>query len=75
MTWGQQNTEKEAHEQLSYAWEQGINFMDTAEMYPVPTSADTQGRTDEYIATWMKEKKREDIVLATKVGGGSVLKP
>lgn len=67
MTWGKQNTEAEAHEQMSYAWEQGINFMDAAEMYPVPTEAGTQGLTEKYIGTWMKTQKREDIVLASKV--------
>lgn len=69
MTWGQQNTEAEAHEQLNYSWEQGINFLDTAEMYPVPPTAETQGRTDKYIGTWLKSRgKRDDVVLATKVG-------
>eukprot|EP00200_Dunaliella_tertiolecta_P004745 CAMPEP_0202356994 /NCGR_PEP_ID=MMETSP1126-20121109/11211_1 /ASSEMBLY_ACC=CAM_ASM_000457 /TAXON_ID=3047 /ORGANISM="Dunaliella tertiolecta, Strain CCMP1320" /LENGTH=331 /DNA_ID=CAMNT_0048949811 /DNA_START=121 /DNA_END=1116 /DNA_ORIENTATION=+ len=72
MTWGKQNTEAEAHQQLSYAFDDmGINFMDTAEMYPVPTEAETQGRTDRYIGSWMKGRKREDIVLATKVSGYS----
>ncbi|GLI63769.1 hypothetical protein VaNZ11_006844 [Volvox africanus] len=71
MTWGKQNTEAEAHEQLSYAWDQGINFLDTAEMYPVPTEATTQGRTDRYIGSWIKNsgRKREDVVVATKVSG------
>ncbi len=54
MTWGKQNTEKEAHDQLSYAIDRGINFIDTAEMYPVPPAADTQGRTEQYIGTWLK---------------------
>ena len=67
MTWGKQNTEAEAHEQLSYAFDSGINFMDTAEMYPVPPAAETKGLTDTYIGTWMKNRKREDIILATKV--------
>lgn len=71
MTWGQQNTEQEAHAQLSYALDRGINFLDTAEMYPVPTKSETQGKTDEYIATWLKKQRREDIVLATKVSGRS----
>jgi predicted aldo/keto reductase-like oxidoreductase len=97
-----QNTEAEAHQQLSYAWDAGINFLDTAgaeeapaartrparhspltgghltfrapalppraaEMYPIPTKAETQGRTDLYIGTWMKSRRREDVVLATKV--------
>lgn len=74
MTWGKQNTEEEAHEQLSYAFDAGLNFMDTAEMYPVPPAKETQGRTDRYIGSWLKKGhvKREDIVLATKVSGYSV---
>ena len=73
MTWGQQNTEQDAHEQLSYAIdERGINFIDTAEMYPVPAKADTQGRTEAYIGTWLKNRgKRDDIILASKVAGRS----
>ena len=55
MTWGQQNTEAEAHEQISYALERGINMLDAAEMYPVPPRAETQGRTEEYIGTWFKK--------------------
>jgi len=72
MTWGKQNTEAEAHQQLDFAVkERGLNFMDTAEMYPVPTEAETQGRTDKYIGSWLKGSgvKREDIILATKVCG------
>lgn len=69
MTWGVQNTEVEAHEQLSYAWDQGINFLDTAEMYPIPPSAETQGRTEQYIGTWLQQRRREDVILATKVSG------
>ncbi|MEM9599664.1 MAG: aldo/keto reductase [Pseudomonadota bacterium] len=73
MTWGQQNSEAEAHEQLSYAIdERGINFIDTAEMYPVPGRRETQGRTERYIGSWFaKRGKRDDIVLATKVVGRS----
>jgi aryl-alcohol dehydrogenase-like predicted oxidoreductase len=70
MTWGQQNTEAEAHEQLDYALEQGINFIDTAEIYPVPPVAETQGRTDRYIGSWFKARgTRDQVVLATKVSG------
>ncbi|CAL5225561.1 g8398 [Coccomyxa viridis] len=70
MTWGVQNTEGDAHKQLSYALQDmGLNFMDTAEIYPVPPSAETQGKTDQYISTWLKQQKREDTVLATKVAG------
>ena len=53
MTFGQQNTESEAHEQLDYALSRGINFIDAAEMYPVPGRAETQGRTESYIGTWI----------------------
>ena len=55
MTWGEQNTEAEGHEQMDYALERGINFFDTAEMYPVPPEQDTQGKTEKYIGTWLKK--------------------
>ena len=72
MTWGEQNTEAEAHEQLNYAIDRGINFIDVAEMYPVPARAETQGRTEEYIGTWISaRKKRDDFYLATKITGRS----
>ena len=72
MTWGQQNTEVEAHEQLDYALERGINFIDVAEMYPVPGRAETQGRTESYIGTWIEARKNRDkYILATKVTGRS----
>ncbi|HBC04807.1 MAG TPA: NADP(H)-dependent aldo-keto reductase [Aequorivita sp.] len=72
MTWGQQNTEAEAHEQLDFAIEKGINFIDFAEMYPVPANPKTQGRTESYIGNWLvKKKNREDLVLATKIAGPS----
>jgi aryl-alcohol dehydrogenase-like predicted oxidoreductase len=71
MTWGTQNSEAEAHEQMDYALQKGVNFFDTAEMYPTtPVGAETQGRTEEYIGTWFeKTGKRKDVVLATKVAG------
>jgi aryl-alcohol dehydrogenase-like predicted oxidoreductase len=70
MTWGHQNTEAEGHEQMDYAVEQGVNFFDTAELYAVPTSKETQGKTEEIIGTWFKKSaKRDDIVLATKIAG------
>ncbi|MAS25982.1 MULTISPECIES: NADP(H)-dependent aldo-keto reductase [unclassified Thalassolituus] len=70
MTWGQQNTEAEAHDQLDYALGRGINFIDTAEMYPVPPKAETQGLTEQYIGSWIKKRGgREDFILATKVAG------
>ncbi len=73
MTWGQQNSEAEAHEQLDYAIDgRGINFIDAAEMYPVPADPKTQGRTEEYIGSWLaKRGKRDDVVIATKVVGRS----
>lgn len=69
MTFGEQNTETEAHEQLDLAYERGINFIDTAEMYPIPVKADTYGRTEEYIGRWLRGKPRDRIVLASKVAG------
>ena len=70
MTFGEQNSEAEAHSQLDYALERGINFIDTAEMYPVMASAETQGNTERYIGSWLKKSgKRGQIVLASKVAG------
>src|SRR6056300_1492105 len=71
MTWGEQNTEAEAHQQLSYACdERGVNFIDAAELYPVPPKAETQGRTEEYIGTWLQQRsRRDDLILATKACG------
>ncbi len=70
MTWGNQNTETDAHAQMDYAIEQGINFFDTAEMYAIPPQAETQGLTETYIGNWFKARgKRDDIILATKATG------
>src|SRR3546814_16936817 len=70
MTVGEQNTESEAHEQIDYALAQGVNLVDTPEMYPVPPKAETQGRTETYIGTWLaKTGRRNDIVLASNVEG------
>ena len=70
MTYGEQNSEKEAHEQLDYSIANGINFIDTAEMYAIPPKEETQGKTEEIIGTWLsKRKDREKIILATKVAG------
>jgi aryl-alcohol dehydrogenase-like predicted oxidoreductase len=70
MTWGEQNTEAEGHEQIEYALEQGVNFMDAAEMYPVPAKPETQGRTEEIIGSWFKKSgRRKDVVLASKIAG------
>ena len=72
MTYGEQNTEAQAHEQLDYAVAQGINFIDAAEMYPVPPKAETQGKTEEYIGTWLEKRKdRDKLIIATKVTGRS----
>ena len=71
MTFGEQNTEDDAHEQLNYAIDQGINFIDTAEMYSVPGRKETQGSTERFIGTWLKNQKREDLVIATKIVGPS----
>ena len=69
MTWGTQNTESEAHEQLDYALSRGINFIDTAEMYSVPPNAESYGKTETYIGTWLRRQAREHIVLASKIAG------
>ena len=70
MTFGEQNSEAEAHSQLDYALERGINFIDTAEMYPVMPRAGTQGATERFIGSWLKKSgRRADLVLATKVAG------
>lgn len=70
MTWGEQNTERDAHEQLDFALDQGINLVDAAEMYPVPPKPETQGRTEAYIGTWLaRTGRRQDIILATKAAG------
>ncbi len=72
MTWGEQNTQKQAFEQMDYAIEKGINFFDTAEIYAVPPKKETYGRTEEIIGNWFKEKKnREKIILATKIASKS----
>jgi aryl-alcohol dehydrogenase-like predicted oxidoreductase len=70
MTFGEQNTEKEAHEQLDFALEHGVNFIDTAEMYPVPPNSKTQGLTEKYIGSWLKKRNnRDDVIIASKVTG------
>lgn len=71
MTWGEQNTEAEAHEQIDLFLAAGGNFVDTAEMYPVPPACEVIGRTEIYIGTWLKAnpERRKDMFLATKVAG------
>lgn len=68
MTWGEQNTEKEAFEQLDFAIEAGINFIDVAEMYPVPPRKETYGLTESYVGNWLsKRKDRDNLIIATKI--------
>ena len=70
MTFGNQNTESEGHEQMDYALEHGVNFFDTAELYPVPAAAETQGETERIMGTWFKKTgNREKVILASKVAG------
>ncbi|RZP57163.1 NADP(H)-dependent aldo-keto reductase [Vibrio vulnificus] len=70
MTFGEQNSQQDAFEQLDYAVAQGINFIDTAEMYPVPPKAQSQGLTEQFIGHWLsKSGKREKVLIATKIAG------
>src|SRR3546814_7940348 len=70
MTWGEQNDEAQAHEQLDAALAAGVNFVDTAEMYPVAPRAETYGRTEQIIGSWLaRTARRHDIILASKVIG------
>ena len=69
MTFGEQNTEAQAHAQLDEALAQGVNFIDTAEMYPVPARAETSGRTETFVGSWLRRQRRDAIVLATKAAG------
>jgi len=70
MTWGNQNTEAEGHAQMDYALDHGVNFIDTAELYPVPATAETQGLTSKYIGTWLKKNNtRDKVIIASKIAG------
>lgn len=70
MTWGNQNTEDEGFSQMDYAVEHGVNFIDTAELYPVPASKETQGRTSEIIGNWLSARNnRDQVIIASKVAG------
>jgi aryl-alcohol dehydrogenase-like predicted oxidoreductase len=70
MTFGEQNTEAEGHEQIDYALDHGVNLIDTAEMYSVPPHAETYGATERIIGTWLKKSgKRPKVILCTKVAG------
>ena len=72
MTWGEQNTLEEAFEQMDYAYDQGINIFDSAELYPVPPSADTQGETSKILGQWVKSRKiRDKVIIADKIVGRS----
>jgi aryl-alcohol dehydrogenase-like predicted oxidoreductase len=70
MTWGQQNTEAEGHEQMDLAFSRGVNFLDTAELYSIPPKRETQGSTERIIGNWLKARKnRDQVILASKVVG------
>ena len=70
MTYGEQNNEREAHEQLDYSLSKGVNFIETAEMYAIPPKEETQGKTEEIIGTWLSTRNdRDKIIVATKVAG------
>ncbi len=70
MNWGQQNTEEDAYAQLDYAVEHGVNFIDTAEAYPIPPDPEKQGTTERYLGNWLKKRgKRDDLIIASKVAG------
>ena len=70
MSFGEQNTEKDAHEQLTFALDHGVNFIDTAEMYAIPPKESTQGLTEKYIGSWVKKNlNRDKYIIATKVAG------
>ncbi len=70
MTFGEQNTEKEGHQQLDFAVEKGVNFIDTAELYAIPPTAESYGRTEKIIGSWLaKRGQRDDVVIASKIAG------
>ena len=72
MTWGEQNSEAEGHAQMDYAFERGVNFLDTAELYAIPPKPETQGATERIIGTWMAARRNRDkVILASKIAGRS----
>ena len=74
MTFGEQNTEQEAYQQLDYALAQGVNFIDTAEMYPVPPRQQTQGDTERFIGAWLSRRQcRQQVIIASKVAGPGMM--
>ncbi len=74
MTWGMQNNQADADEQIAYALDKGVNFIDTAEMYAVPPSPDTYGKTEEIIGNWLarNKNKRDNLIIATKIAGNGL---
>ncbi|MEC8206669.1 MAG: aldo/keto reductase, partial [Pseudomonadota bacterium] len=74
MTWGMQNNQADADEQIAYALDKGVNFIDTAEMYAVPPSPDTYGKTEQIIGNWLarNKDKRDNLVIATKIAGNGL---
>ncbi len=74
MTWGTQNSEQDAHQQIDFALSRGINFIDAAEMYPIPPGSDTYGDTERIIGNWLAQnpQRRSDIILATKIAGNGL---
>ena len=70
MTWGRQNSQDEAFEQMNYSVDRGVNFFDTAELYPVPATPDKYALTEKIIGNWFQKfKKRDEVILATKIAG------
>ena len=69
MTFGRQNSEAEGHAQLDCAFASGVNFIDTAEMYPVPPNAETYGKTEQIVGSWLVRQARDQVILATKASG------
>jgi len=70
MTWGEQNTQQQAFEQLDYALAHGVNFIDTAELYAIPPCAETYGRTEQIIGEWLRRRgRRDDVIIASKIAG------
>jgi aryl-alcohol dehydrogenase-like predicted oxidoreductase len=75
MNWGQQNTEAEAHEQLDYAISQGVNFIDTAEIYPIPVDPEKQGTTERFVGSWLKKRgNRDSLVIASKIASSDLIR-
>ncbi len=74
MTFGEQNTQTEAHDQLDFAFASGVNFIDTAEMYPVPPRQETQGDTEKFIGSWLTKRNcRDKVIIASKVAGPGMM--